>query len=422
METRVRRFSFWLLPVMALVLATAPARADTAGSAAALFGAKSVADRAVAIEELENADPKDPLVPYALGAAGFFQSLEKLAIGLNRHGFESPRSFMLPLLRLPVPANAEPEPLTYDGFRTILLEFRDGMEAAAAKLDTVPADAEIGVVVDLTKLGIDLDGDDVIAPTESFAAIMATLSGAGMDPSAPAPDLVFRFDRADGFWLQGYANFLVAQADFWLAHDFQNAFDGSFQMLFPRAGLPMQEALVPSPEDEQTGMLMSEWRLADFVSFVHLVNWPVVEPERRQTARLKLLEMIRLSRENWKSIQAETDNDREWLPGPQQKGVNPLTGLEVGEEQVTAWHEALQMAEDLLEGRVLLPHFRIPAKGINMRAFFDAPQTFDLVLAITGPGVVPYLENGTLITAEEFSRLRQQFGAAGFMAFAVWFN
>ncbi|TIT01089.1 MAG: hypothetical protein E5W85_32860, partial [Mesorhizobium sp.] len=74
---------------------------------------------------------------------------------------------------------------------------------------------------------------------------------------------------------------------------------------------------------------------------VHLVNWPVVEPERRQAARRHLMEMIRLSREDWKAIRAETDNDREWLPGPQQKGASPLTGLEVGEEQVQAWHAAL---------------------------------------------------------------------------------
>ena len=89
----------------------------------------------------------------------------------------------------------------------------------------------------------------------------------------------------------------------------------------------------------------------------------MIEPERRQTARLKLLEMIRLSRENWKAILAETDNDREWLPGPQQPGINPLTGLAVTEEGGAAWHEALQMAEDLLEGRVLLPHFRIADEG-----------------------------------------------------------
>jgi hypothetical protein len=419
---RLRRFVFCLLSILAVAVTVVEARAqaDTAAIVTALFSAKSVADRDAAIEELENADPKDPLVPYALGASGFFQALEKLAIGLNRHGFESPRSFVLPLLRLPIPPRAEPEPLTYDQFRDILAEFRDAMEAAAEKLGTVPTDVETGTVVDLSQLGIDLDGDGAITPAESIAAIMAGMTG-GASSTQPGA-LVFHFDRADGYWLQAYANFLVAQADFWLAHDFRNAFEGSFHMLFPRAGLSLQDALVPPPDQEAFGMLMAEWRLADLASFIHLVNWPVVEPERRQTARLKLLEMIRLSRENWKAIEAETDNDREWLPGPQQKGVNPLTGLEVGEAQVAAWLEALQMAEDLLEGRVLLPHFRIADRGINMKNFFEAPQTFDLVLAITGPGVVPYLEKGTLLTSEEFARIRAQFGGAGFLTFALWFN
>jgi hypothetical protein len=132
--------------------------------------------------------------------------------------------------------------------------------------------------------------------------------------------------------------------------------------------------------------------------------------------------MIRLSRENWKAIRAETDNDREWLPGPQQKGINPLTGLEVGEAEIQAWHEALRMAEDLLEGRSLLPHFRITGKGIDMKRFFEEPQTFDLVPMITGPGVVPYLAEGKVLTAADFEAIRQQFGQAGFMTFALWFN
>ena len=104
-EMRLRWFVICLFSVMAVAVAVveAQAPASTADTVTALFSAKSVADRAAAIEELENADPKDPLVPYALGAAGFFQSLEKLAVGLHRHGFESPQSFMLPLLRLPVP-------------------------------------------------------------------------------------------------------------------------------------------------------------------------------------------------------------------------------------------------------------------------------------------------------------------------------
>ena len=179
------------------------------------------------------------------------------------------------------------------------------------------------IEVDLARLGIDLDEDGRIAPQESAAAIMAALSNGGaVPPDMAGAALVFRFDRADGYWLQGYANFLMAQADFWLAHDFRQAFDESFHMLFPKAKLPMQDALVPL-DDGSGSMFASEWRIADFVSFIHLINWPVAEPERRKAARTELLEMIRLSREDWKAIRAETDNDREWLPGPQQTGVQP---------------------------------------------------------------------------------------------------
>ncbi|MER8502102.1 hypothetical protein [Mesorhizobium sp. M0208] len=389
---------------------------------AALFEAKTVAERNGALAALETAAPGDPAAAYAAGAGEFFTALEILAGGLHRHGFESPQSFMLPLMRLPVPDNANPEPLTYEQFRAILVAFRDRLEKSAATLGSVPADADIGTVIDLTRLGIDLNEDGQIAPDESAAAIMAFLSRGGGVPDAAAPALTFRFDRADGYWLQGYAEFLMAQADFWLAHDFKNTFDGSFHMLFPRAKLPLQDTLVPLDAGMNGGILTSEWRLADFISLVHLINWQVVEPERRQAARRHLMEMIRLSREDWKAIRAETDNDREWLPGPQQKGASPLTGLEVGEEQVQAWLAALDMAEDLLEGRTLLPHFRIADKGINMKRFFDEPKTFDLVLSITGPAIAPYLERGKILTSEEFNQIQRQFGGAGFLTFALWFN
>ncbi|TGS90093.1 hypothetical protein EN820_54190, partial [bacterium M00.F.Ca.ET.177.01.1.1] len=131
--------------------------------------------------------------------------LELLAGGLHRHGFESPKSFMLPLMQLPVPDNPNPQPLTYDEFRAILVAFRDRLEKSAATLDSVPNDAEIGMVIDLTRVGIDLNEDGNIAPDESIAAIMASLAHGSIDTSNTAPSLTFRFDRADGFWLQGYA-------------------------------------------------------------------------------------------------------------------------------------------------------------------------------------------------------------------------
>lgn len=418
----MKRFLTVLFPLAALA-APESAHADVAGAVKAALTAETVAARTSALSELDAARAGDPLAAYVAGSVGFFVALERLGGGLHRHGFESPQSFMLPLMRLPVPDNPNPEPLTYEGFRQILVDFRDAMAQSATTLATVPADADIGVEVDLGKLGIDLDEDGNIAPAESASAIIAGLAGGGMaqPADAPLPPLVFRFDRADGYWLQGYANFLMAQADFWLAHDFRQAFDQSFHMLFPRAKLPMQDTLVPLA-DTPGSIFASEWRIADFVSFVHLINWPVVEPERSKAARAELLEMIRLSREDWKAIRAETDNDREWLPGPQQKGPNQLTGLEVGETEVQAWHAALQMAEDLLEGRKLLPHFRFADKGVNMKRFFEEPKTFDLVLSITGPGVVPYLDSGPMLTSEEWWALQQQFGTTGFMTFALWFN
>ncbi|ESY13782.1 hypothetical protein NKK48_09695 [Mesorhizobium sp. C386A] len=419
------RFAGLLASAFLLLLPLSSARAAAPEAATALFEAKTVAERNRALTTLESAAKGDPASAYAAGAGEFFTALEILAGGLHRHGFESPQSFMLPLMRLPIPDNPNPEPLTYERFRAILVAFRDRLETSAATLGSVPADAGIGMVVDLTRAGIDLNEDGAIAPDESMAAIMASLSRGGVSSDAAAPSLAFRFDRADGFWLQGYAEFLMAQADFWLAHDFRTMFDGSFHMLFPRAKLPLQDILVPPAGDMGSSIFSSEWRIADFISMVHLVNWPVVEPERRQAARRHLLEMIRLSREDWKAIRAETDNDREWLPGPQQKGENPLTGLEVGEEQVQAWLATLTVAEDLLEGRKLLPHFRITAgtgQGINMKRFFEEPKPFDLVLSITGPAIAPYLESGEIVTSGEFDQIQRQFGGGGFLTFALWFN
>jgi len=403
----------------AIGILAAPARADVTSAATAAFTAQTVAARDAAIAELDAARG-DPLADYAAGSMHFFLALEKLAQGLYRHGFESPQSFMMPLMQLPVPLNPAPEPLTYEGFRAILADFDVELGEASARLSAIPAGAVIGLPVDLTKLGIDMNRDGAIAPEESALAIMAALNPSMATEVPPPGALTFRFDRADGYWLDGYSHFLRAQADFWLAHDFSAAFNGSFHMIFPRAGLPLQKDLVPL--GAPGSIFASEWRFADFISLVHMINWPVAEPERRAGARTHLLEMIRLSRENWQAIRAETDNDREWLPGPQQKGIHALTGVEVTDTEVEAWHAALAMAEDLLEGRKLLPHFRIADRGINMKRFFDEPTTFDLVLSITGPAIVPYLEAGPMLTSEEWNQLQGQFGGSGFMTFALWFN
>lgn len=412
-----------LLASLVFVLAASgAARADIPDAAAAALSADSVLARRAALADLEAVRPHEPLASYTAGAVHFFMGLEKLAQGLYRHGFETPQSFMLPLMRLPIPDNPNPEPLSYEQFRQIFSDFQAEMREASVRLAEVPQDAEIGIDVDLAKLGIDIDNDGTIAPDESAVAIMAALNGGEMpsEPDAPAPNLTFRFDRADGYWLDGYAHFLSAQAKFWLAHDFRAMFDQSFHMLFPRADLPLQQALVPTAPP--TGMISSEWRIADAISMIHLINWPVAEPQLRKEARQDLLEMINLSRQNWRAIRAETDNDREWLPGPHQTGVHVLTGLEVTEQEVLGWAKALDLAERLLNGEILMPHFRFADGGIDMKRFFEDPKTFDLVLLITGSGAVPYYSRGPVISDEDWNEVQREFGRGGFMSFALWFN
>ena len=117
---------------LAALATPVPSRADVTTAAEAALTAETVAARTNALAELEAARADDPLAPYVAGSVGFFVALEKLGGGLHRHGFESPRSFMLPLLRLPVPDNPNPEPLTYEGFRQILADFRESMARSAA--------------------------------------------------------------------------------------------------------------------------------------------------------------------------------------------------------------------------------------------------------------------------------------------------
>ncbi|WP_246694437.1 hypothetical protein [Mesorhizobium sp. M2E.F.Ca.ET.209.01.1.1] len=85
--------------------------AEMPEAANTMFEARSVSERNAALSTLETAAAKDPASAYAAGAGEFFTALELLAGGLHRHGFESPKSFMLPLMQLPVPDNPDPQPL-----------------------------------------------------------------------------------------------------------------------------------------------------------------------------------------------------------------------------------------------------------------------------------------------------------------------
>ena len=121
-----------------------------------------------------------------------------------------------------------------------------------------------------------------------------------------------------------------------------------------------------------------------------------------------------------KAIQAETDDDAEWLPNSKQAGVIP--GVRVTQAMIDGWHEFLDELEAILQGEKLVPYWRVhDGRGINLKRVFTEPKTLDLVLWVQGTAAAPYLEEGELTQAETWTRLNRLFQGQ-FIGFAVWFN
>jgi hypothetical protein len=130
--------------------------------------------------------------------------------------------------------------------------------------------------------------------------------------------------------------------------------------------------------------------------------------------------MIALSRESWKYILAETDNDHEWIPNPRQQSVLP--GGTVNGNMVEAWMTFLDETEALLKGKKLIPFWRGgERRGVNLRRVFTEPRPFDLILWVQGTAAAPYLEQGPLTNPETWRRLQNVFRGE-FIGFALWFN
>lgn len=366
---------------------------------------------------------------FGVGLLSFIQGVEHFAQGLYRHGFASPDAgpIMGAPLAMPIPVNPNPEPLDYDKFRAILQLLVDDMDAARDALLTAGESGDYVVPVEVLKVRIDLDGDGKGSDSESIGNVLNAMFGAATvpgptDPGAPPPtpatppDSTVGFDRADAIWLAGYTQILAAQADFLLAHDFRALFDTTFHRLFPRAGLPMQDYT------SATGTLMldpeSDNAIADALAAIHHLNWPVTDGDRLKRVLARFKDITALSRRNWEAILAETDDNRELLPSPKQTGITPEA--RITDAQVKAWMATLDTADLILDGKLLLPHWRFQ-KGVDLKAYFENAKKTDLVMLITGYDALPFLKDGPIASAESFAAANAAFGDA-LIGYAFWFN
>jgi len=131
--------------------------------------------------------------------------------------------------------------------------------------------------------------------------------------------------------------------------------------------------------------------------------------------------VIATSRESWRRILAETDDKLEWIPAPNQSlASGERRPAQVTAETVQGWLQFLDTFEAVLDGELLLPHWRLK-QGFNLRRVFEEPRLFDIVLWLQGSAAVPYIEDGPVAGKEIWEPIGQMM-AGDFMTYFVWFN
>jgi hypothetical protein len=92
----------------------------------------------------------------------------------------------------------------------------------------------------------------------------------------------------------------------------------------------------------------------------------------------------------------------------------------VTDEVVAAWRETLDVAEQILNGELLVPHWRF-RQGFDLRAYFETATRTDIVMLLTGYDALPFLKDGPVASAESFAAANRVFGNE-FLGYVFWFN
>jgi uncharacterized protein (TIGR03000 family) len=330
--------------------------------------------------------PQDDQARFGLGALQFLRAVEHLGQQMYRYGLRSDRGQQLniPFLRLPVPTNPRPEACTYPALRKVLEDLIADLQKAEATL-AAAQDEQVKLPLHPGAIRLDLVGDGKSG--DRFSTILNRYVGGGRNV-LQNEELLIVFDRGDVAWLRSYCHLLMALAEVVLAHDGQELFDCTGFIFFANAETP-HKLLRTLPEARGGFFDLGGIDIVDVVAFIHLIRLPVKEPERMKATLNHLEKMAALSKESWKFILAETDDDHEWIPNPNQRGA---LGIRVNRGMVNSWLEFVEELEALLAGKRLIPLWRgRDQRGINLRRVFLEPRPFDLVLWVQGTAARPQL-------------------------------
>lgn len=374
------------------------------------------------------AEPTEAADVFAHATVEMLAAVEALGRDFYLHGlhFEAGRSLPVPFLRLQIPRHPDPRPATAADVRRALDEFHGRLAKIDERLAKIEG-REFKAVIPLGAAGFDFAGAGRAEDRVGFGPFFAGVAGRGgqREPGA-SDDFVVAFDQTDALWLRAYTQLLRGLADVMLAHDGGALFEKTGHLYFAKADTALAR-LLAERGNARAERGLEAGAVADIIATLHGLDLAVSEPARLARAREELLAMARLSRATLASAEAETDDDREWLPSTKQGSV---FGLRIDDTQARAWTGVLAEVEALLEGRKLLPHWRFPGAGgdgsaggygLNLRRMFEESRRTDLIGYIQGAAALTYLEKGPTTSLATWRELTRVFGG-NFLGYAVWIN
>ena len=397
------------LVLVLVVLTAAPVWSATPDVDAILTSGK-FAEGIVTLEAHLKEQPKDDVARLGLGAIQFLSSAERLTQKLVI--FE-PQTRGNPDLSALLPAKQMPpaEPLTYPMVRKIAQEWLDDLAKVEATLSTVE-DEQVKLSLHVGRVPLNLAAGGARSLT-----LLPLLRSFRLGRPGQEADFVITFDRADVDWLRGYCHILSALGEIGLAYDAQGLFDVFAHRLFKYVKTPHEFLLEPNRNGNAGWFIIEE--ISDIIAAIHMIRFPVLEPQRLPVALNHLEQTVALSRLMWKRVIAETDNDNEWIPNPRQKGA---INIPITQDMVDNWLKAVDEVELILQGKKLLPFWRGKLTwGVNLRRVFLEPTQLDLVLWIHGSAATPYLEEGDLTRPDTWQQFNQSFGGQ-LLGFGFYFN
>lgn len=337
---------------------------------------------------------------FALGGIRFLKTIET-TLQMRYRSNATFESLGLPVLRLSVPENLEAEPMLADLVMRVFKTVDEGMIAARDHLEQA-ASSDAAVVLDLSELWFDINANGVLDRGEnSIEAILATIQS----PFAPPPenlpaDMSVRFDDADLRWLLAYTHMLQGVSQTVLAFD---PTDITEEVMAANSAMKaMNTTGLPDP----SFISANDAEIATLIAIIYGAINQRPDPDHLQSARVHFLQMISENEMFWSLVAQETDNDREWIPNAAQTAA---LGFELPPETGERWLAVLSDARDVLNGDLLVPHWRIaPSAGVNIASLIENPPVFDLVSFLHGYGLVPYMESGEIVgtgNLRQFERL-----------------